>query len=187
MCQKAIILAAALSFMLLFPPSVVSQDTNGSNRTRETRTSRRIHGPIEGIGPAVHDDRRALEEDASIAGFRELKEGLGEFKEAQQFMQLKAALYTDLNRPEKSKHAIPSCDTARGPNPNCQNSGNLAVSRTNGSSFGEPPAPAKREVLPMTLMPAGRTKTSTQSRQSGAHRDPSHRLPLASPALVPRR
>ena len=158
MCHKAINFAAALSVILLLPPSVVSQDTNGSNRTRETPTQRGIHGPSEVIGPAVQDDCRALEEHTSIAGFKERKEGLSEYKEAQQFMQLKAAVYADLSRLEKSRHAKPRCDTFRGVDSNCQRSRNLAANRVNASSIRELPAQAKSTVLPVSLIPAGSTK-----------------------------
>ena len=105
MCHKAINFAVALSFILFLPPRVVSQDINGSNRTWETPTQRGMHRSSKVIGPAVQDDRYALEADTSIAGFKEYREGLSEFKEAQQFIQLKAAVYADLNRLQKSRHA----------------------------------------------------------------------------------
>jgi len=158
MCHKAINFAVALSFILFLPPRVVSQDTNGSNRTWETPTQRGIHRSSKVIGPAVQDDRHALEEDTSIAAFKEHKEGLREFKEAQQFMQLKAAVYADLNRLERSRHAKPRCDTVRGADSNCQSSGNLAVNRASGRSIRESPAQAKCAVLPVSLMPAGGSK-----------------------------
>jgi hypothetical protein len=158
MCHKAINFAMALSFILLLPPRVVSQDANGSNHTRETPTQKGIHRPGKVFGPAVHDDRRALEEDTSIAGFKEHKEGLSEYKEAQQFMQLKVAVYADLNRLEESRYTKPECATVRGADSNCQSSGNLAVNRATGRSIRESPAQAKSAVLPVSFMPAGGSK-----------------------------
>jgi len=158
MCHKVINFAVALSFILLLPPRVVSQDANGSNHTWETPTQRGILGPSKVIGPAVSDDRRPLEEDTSIAGFKEHKEGLREYKEAQQFMQLKVAVYADLNRLEESRHAKPKCATVRGADSNCQSSANLAVNRPTGRSIRESPAQAKSAVLPVSFMPAGGSK-----------------------------
>jgi hypothetical protein len=176
MCHKAINFAVALSFILFLPPRVVSQDINGSNRTWETPTQRGMHRSSKVIGPAVQDDRYALEADTSIAGFKEYREGLSEFKEAQQFIQLKAAVYADLNRLEKSRHAKPRCDTVRGADSNCQSSGNLAVNRANGRSIRESPAQAKSAVLPVSSMSAGGSQALTQSRRSGAYRKPAQRL-----------
>ncbi len=157
MCHKAINFAVALSFVFLLPPRVVSQDTNRPNLTRETPTPRGIHGPGKVIGPAVHDGRRALEleEDTSIAGSKEHKEGLSEYKEAQQFMELKVAVYADLNRLEESRYGKPECATVRGADSNCQSSGNLAVNRATGRSIRKSPAQAESAVLPVSFMPAG--------------------------------
>jgi len=176
MFHKAINFAAALSFILFLPPRVVSQDMNGSNRTWETPTRRGMHRSSKVIGSAVQDDRYALEADTSIAGFKEYREGLSEFKEARQFMQLKAAVYADLNRLEKSRNAKPRCDTVRGADSNCQSSGNLAVNRANGRSIRESPAQAKSAVPPVSSMSAGGSEALTQSRRSGAYRRPAQRL-----------
>ena len=148
----------ALSFVLLLSPRAVSQDTNGSKHAREAPIHRDLLEPRKEIGPAAHKDRRALEEDPSIAGFKELKESLGEYREAQQFMQLKAAVFADLSRLEKLRHAEPRCDAVRGIDSNCQRSGNLAVNRANNGSIRELPAQAKSAVLPVSLIPAGSTE-----------------------------
>lgn len=158
MCHKVVYFAVALSFVLLLSPRAISQDSNGSKHARETPIHRGILGPSNVISPAAHTDRRALEKDPSIAGFKELKESLGEYKEAQQFMQLKDAVYADLSRLEKSRYAEPRCDAVRGIDSNCQRSGNLAVNRANNGSIRELPAQAKSAVLPVSLIPAGSTE-----------------------------
>lgn len=158
MCHKAINFAVALSFILFLPPRVVSQDTNESNRTRETPTQRGIRRSSKVIGPAVQDGRHALEEDTSIAGFKERKEGLSKFKEAKQFMQLKAAVYADLNRLEESKHAKPKRDTVRDGDLDYQSTGNVTVNRANGRPIRKSPAQAKSAILPVSLMSAGDSK-----------------------------
>lgn len=158
MCDKAITLAVALSFIIFLPLRVMSQDANESNRTRETPTQRGTRRSGKVIGPAVQNAGHALGKNIRIATFEERREGLSEFKEAQQFMQLKAAVYADLNRLEKSRQAIPECDTVRGADSNCQSSGNLAVNLAKGRSIRESPAQAKSAVLPVSFMPAGGSK-----------------------------
>ena len=115
-------------------------------------------GRSEVAGPAGQTARHALGKTTCTATFEECRENLSEFKAAQQFMQLKAAVYADLNRLEKSRHAKPRCATVRGADSNCQSSGNMAVNRANGRSIRESPAEAKSALLPVSLMSAGGSK-----------------------------
>jgi len=158
MSHKAIYFAVALTFIIFLPPRVMSQDPNASNRTRETLAPRGIRRSSKVIGPAVQNARHALEEDTSIVAFKELKEGLSEFRQAEEFMQLKVAVIADLNRLEESRHAKPKGDTVRDGDLDYQSSGNVTVNRANGRSIRDLPAQAKSAVLPVSLIRAGSTK-----------------------------
>jgi hypothetical protein len=158
MCRKAIYLAVALSCIMFLPLRVISQNANESNLTREAPSRGGAGRASKVAGPGVQTARHALGRSSCIATFEECRENLSEFKEAQQFMQLKAAVIADLNRLEESRHAKPKCDTVRGADSNYQSSGNLPVNRANSRSIGKSPAQAESAVLPVSLMSAGGSK-----------------------------
>ncbi len=60
-------------------------------------------------------------------GFKECKESLNDFKEAEQFMRLKATVLADVNRLEKSRPTKPKIATVRNADVNRQKTGNAAV------------------------------------------------------------
>jgi uncharacterized protein (DUF1786 family) len=78
-------------------------------------------------GPAPQSDGQTSGESNCSHGFKECRESLNDFKEAEQFMQLKAAVLADLNRLEKSKPTKPKIATVRDADINRQKTGNAAV------------------------------------------------------------
>ena len=58
-------------------------------------------------GPAPQSNRQTSGESKCSAGFKECQESLNDFKEAEQFMQLKATVLADLDRLEKSRPTKP--------------------------------------------------------------------------------
>ncbi len=159
MFARAIVMAGALSFIIFLPNRIISQDTKESTRTRETPTPRGIGRSYKVIGPAVqHSPRRASGESTRLAGFKERGKDISEFKEAEQFMQLKAAVVADLNRPEKSRRAKPNRDIVRDADLDYQSTGNVTVNRANGRSIGESPAQAKSLVLSVLSKSAGSSR-----------------------------
>jgi hypothetical protein len=77
-------------------------------------------------GPAPQSDRQTSGESECSAGFKECQESLKEFKEAEKFMQLKALVFADLSRLEKSRPTQPKITTVRDANVNHQKTGNGA-------------------------------------------------------------
>ena len=77
-------------------------------------------------GQAPQSDRQTSGESKCSHGFKECKESLNDFKEAEQFMQLKATVLADLNRLEKSRLTKPKIATVRDADVNRRKSGNGA-------------------------------------------------------------
>jgi hypothetical protein len=78
-------------------------------------------------GPAPQSNRQTSGESRCSAGFKECRESLTDFKEAEQFMQLKATVLADLNWSEKSGPTKPKIATVRDANVSRQKTGNGAV------------------------------------------------------------
>jgi len=78
-------------------------------------------------GQAPQSNRQTSGESKCSHGFKECKESLNDFKEAEQFMQLKATVLADLNRLEKSRPTKPKIATVRNADVNRQKTGNGAV------------------------------------------------------------
>lgn len=79
-------------------------------------------------GPPPQRNRQTSGESKCSAGFKACQESLGDFKEAEQFMQLKATILADLDRLEKSRPRKPKVATVRHADVNRQKTGNGAVS-----------------------------------------------------------
>jgi len=102
---------AVLGCIIFFSlPRAVSRDTHESPLTRQTPTQSGIGRWCKATGPAMQSPRHASGESAGIAGFKERRRNLKEFKAAEQFMQLKAAMIEDLSRSEESRRAQPKRD-----------------------------------------------------------------------------
>ena len=78
-------------------------------------------------GPAPQSNGQTSGEIKCGHGFKECKESLNDFKEAEQFMRLKGDVLADLNRLEKSIPAKPKIATVRNADVNRQKTGNAAV------------------------------------------------------------
>jgi hypothetical protein len=151
MCHKAICFAVALSCIMFLPPRVMSQDANESNRTREAPSWGGARTTSKVVHPVVQTARHALGKSTCTATFEECRENLSEFKEAQQFMKLKAAVYADLNRLEKSRHAKPKIATVRDADVNRQKTGNGAVYSATVGPNGKSSVQATSAVQPVSL------------------------------------
>jgi hypothetical protein len=79
-------------------------------------------------GPPPQSNRQTSGESQCSAGFKACQESLNDFKEAKEFMQLKANLFADLDRTGKSKPTKPRITTVRNAGVNPQKTGNEAVS-----------------------------------------------------------
>jgi hypothetical protein len=109
-------------------------------------------------GPAPQSNRQTSGESKCSAGFKECKESLNNFKEAEQFMQLKATVLADLNRLEKSRPTKPKIATVRAADVNLQKTGNGSVHSATVGPNRKSSVQAKSAVLPVSLMPAGGSK-----------------------------
>ena len=78
-------------------------------------------------GQAPQSNRQTSGESKCSHGFKECKESLNDFKEAEKFMQLKATVLADLNRLEKSRPTKPKIAAVRNADVNRQKTGNGAV------------------------------------------------------------
>ena len=100
---------------------------------------------------APQNTRQTSGESKCTGEFKECKESLNDFKEAGQFMQLKATVLADLNRQEMSKPTKPKIATLRDADVNRQKTGKgAAYSATLGAnriSSGQ----AKSAVHPVSL------------------------------------
>jgi hypothetical protein len=157
MFTRAVFMAVALSFIIFLPNRIISQDTKQSNRTRETPTQKGMGRSYKVIGAAAQKGRDALGESTRLAGFEERGKDLSEFEQAEQFMQLKATVFADLNRLEESRRAKPKRHTVRDAHLDYRSAGNTTVNRANGRSIGESPAQATSLVLSVSSKSAGRS------------------------------
>ena len=80
-----------------------------------------------------------------------VQESLNDFKEAEQFMQLKATVLADLNRLEKSKPTKPKIATVRNADVNRQKTGNGAVYSATVGPNRKSSAQATSAVQPVSL------------------------------------
>ncbi len=158
MFVRVFFMVVALGFITLLPVRISGQETKKSSLTRETPPQKGESRPHKVSGPAVQDGRQTLEESKCVAGFKACRENLPEFKEADQFMQLKAAVFADLNRLEKPRRTNPESLAVRDADLYYQSTGNGSVNGANGRSIRESPAQAKSAILPVSLMSAGSSK-----------------------------
>ena len=134
-------------------------------------------------GPAPQSSHQTLGESKCNSGFRECKESLIDFKQAQQFMQLKAAVYADLNRLEKSRSIKPKIATVHDADVNRHKTGSGAVysatvERDRKTSVQ---APSAKVSSYFTSIGSGRSNSidpANQSRPSVISPSPTPRLLL---------
>ena len=102
-------------------------------------------------------DRQTSGESECSALFRECQESLKEFKEAKEFMQLKATVLADLDRLEKSRATKPKIASVRDPNLNHQNTRNAAVYSATVGQNRKSSTQATSPVQPVSLKSAAGT------------------------------
>lgn len=157
MCHKAIYLAVALSFIIFLPLRVMSQDANETNQTREAPSREGARRTSKVAGPAVQTARYVLGKSTYIATFEECRENLSEFKGAEQFMQLKVAVFADLNGSEEWRPAKPKIAAVRNAGVNRQKTGNVAVNRASVAPIRKSPVQVTSAVQPVLLESAAGT------------------------------
>jgi hypothetical protein len=108
-------------------------------------------------GPAPQSNRQTSGESKCSAGFKECKESLNDFKEAEQFMQLKSTVLADLNGLEKSRPTKPKIATVRDADVNRQKTGNGAVYSATVGPNRKPSVQATSAVQPVSLESAAGT------------------------------
>ena len=89
--------------------------------------------------------------------FKECKEGLNDFKEAEQFMRLKATVFADVSRLEKSRPTKPKIAIVRNADVNRLNTGNAAVYRATVGPNRISSVQATSAVQPVSLESAAGT------------------------------
>jgi hypothetical protein len=102
-------------------------------------------------GPAPQSDRQTPGPSKCGNGIKECKESLNDFKEAEQFKQLKASVLADLNSLENSSTTKPNVATARTVDVNRQKNGNLSAHSTALAPHGKSSAKATNTVQPVAL------------------------------------
>jgi hypothetical protein len=113
-------------------------------------------------GPAPQSNRQTSGESKCSPGFKEYKESLNDFKEAEQFVQLKATVLADLNRLEKSRPTKPKIATVRDADVNRQKTGNDAVYSATTGPNRISSAQATSAVQPVSLGSAAGTPKEIQ-------------------------
>jgi hypothetical protein len=108
-------------------------------------------------GPAPQSDRQTSGESKCSHGFKECRESLNDFKEAEEFMQLKATVLADLNRLEKSRPTKAKIVTVRDADVNRRKTGNGAVYSVTVGPNGKSSAQATSAVQPVSLRSAAGT------------------------------
>jgi hypothetical protein len=105
--------------------------------------------------PAPQSNRPTAGESKCNTGFKECKKSLNDFKEAEQFAQLKANVLADLNRLEKSRPTQPK--TVRDTDVNRQRTGNGSVYSAIVGPNRKPSVQATSAVQPVSLGSAAGT------------------------------
>ena len=102
-------------------------------------------------GPAPQSNRQTSGESKCSIGFKECKETLSDFKEAEPFMQLKATVLADLIRLEKSSPTKPKLAAVRDAHVNRQKTGNGGVYSATVGPHRESSVQATIAIQPVSL------------------------------------
>ena len=122
-------------------------------------------------GPAPQSNRQTSGESKCSAGFKECQESLNDFKEAEQFMQLKATVLADLNRLEKSRPTKPKIATVRDADVNRQKTGNGAVYSATVGPNRKSSVQVTSAVQPVSLESAAGPAINACRKAAGRDRD----------------
>ncbi len=102
-------------------------------------------------GPAPQGNLQTSGKSKCSHGFKECRESLNDFKEAEQFMQLKATLLADLNQLERSRPTKPKIVSVRDVDANRPKTGNGAVYSVTVGPNGKSSVQATNAVQPVSL------------------------------------
>lgn len=142
---RTICFGIALSFIILFQPRTLSQETKQpkiarlSAAQKDKGTTHKVTKPkIESGHYPVKSSRTSETHDPDPKGH--------EAEAAEQFMQLKADVYADLIRLEDSKDSDPKSRPVRAGDSMMQPAGSETVKHASGGSITELPVQANRAV-----------------------------------------
>jgi hypothetical protein len=107
--------------------------------------------------PAPQSSRQTSGESKCNVGFKECQESLNDFKDAREFMRLKATLLADLDRLEKSKAIKPKIAPAYDAVVNRPISGNGIIYSTTGGPYTKPSVQAAGAAQPLPMESAAGT------------------------------
>jgi len=113
-------------------------------------------------GPAPQSNHRPSGESKCSHGFKECKESLNDFKEAEQFLQLKATVLADLNRLEKSRLTKPKVATVHDADVNRRKTRHGAIYSATVGPNRISSAQATSAVQPVSLRSAAGTPREIQ-------------------------
>jgi len=113
-------------------------------------------------GPTPQSNGQTSGESKCSHGFKECRESLNDFKEAEQFMQLKATVLADLNRLEMSRPAKPKLVSVRDADANRPKTGNGAVYSVTVGPNRKSSVQAASAVQPVSLESAAGTPKGIQ-------------------------
>jgi hypothetical protein len=108
-------------------------------------------------GQAPQSNNQTRGESKCSAGFKECQESLKDFKQAEQFMQLKATVLADLSRLERSQPTKPRIIPIRDTDVNRQKTGNGATSSATAGPNRKSSVQATSAVQPVMLESAAGT------------------------------
>jgi len=108
-------------------------------------------------GPAPQSNGLTAGDSKCSTGFKECQESLNDFKQAEQFMQLKATVLADLDQVEKSRATKPSAVTPRDATVNHQKTGNAVGYSAAVGPNRKSPGQATSTVRPVSLESAAGT------------------------------
>ncbi|MGD0129854.1 MAG: hypothetical protein ABSF46_31420 [Terriglobia bacterium] len=108
-------------------------------------------------GPVPQSNGQTLGEIKCSHGFKECKESLNDFKEAERFMRLKATVLADVNRLEKSPLTKPKIATSGNPDVRRRKTGSAAVYRATVGPNRLSSVQATSAVQPVSLESAAGT------------------------------
>ena len=113
-------------------------------------------------GPVPQSSGQTSGDSKCSYGFKECKESLNDFKEAEQFMQLRGTVLADLNRLEKSRPTKAKIISVRNADVNRQKTVNGAVYSATVGPNRKPSVQATSTVQPVSLESAAWTPQEKQ-------------------------
>jgi len=142
---KAIRWAVSLCFIIIFQPRIFSQETNHSKIARAAPTQNDKSAPYNVTNPKLESGHRPVGSSRTSKTNGPDPNG-SEVEAAEQFMRLKAEVYSDLSRLEDSKDSEPMSKPVRVGKSIMPSAGNETADRASGRSITELPVQANPTV-----------------------------------------